>query len=202
MIVNLKPDAYFLTYPRSGKNWLSWYLDLNTDLDIDFGHYVKINKDTPSEFFKSRMYEIQSAAGKDYSKVFSIARDPIESLTSINVMENFSQMQFRSNQFLDHYSEMLDHNVTFFDFKDVISNTDKVAKFLCNSLGKFFSLTNEDFKSYSSWHVKTQDKRKTVTSKKDVLYNRHLEMIKGLPLEEHYKLYNKAIEKSVILGDL
>lgn len=69
-------DAYFITFPRSGKNWLSWYLDLNTDLDIDFGHYVKINKNTPAEFFKSRMYEIQSAAGKDYSKVFSHSKRP------------------------------------------------------------------------------------------------------------------------------
>lgn len=193
------PDAYFLTYPRSGKNWLSWYLDLNTDLDIDFGHYVKINENTPSEFFKSRMYEIQSDAGKDYSKVFSIARDPIESLVSINIMEDFSQIEFRSNQFLDHYSEMLKNNVTFFDFKDVISNTENVAKFLCNKLGGSFSLSNEDFESYSAWHVETQDKRKTVTSKKDYRYQDHLDYIKQLPLEDHYILYFKALEKSVAL---
>lgn len=192
-------DAYFITFPRSGKNWLSWYLDLNTDLDIDFGHYVKINKNTPAEFFKSRMYEIQSAAGKDYSKVFSIARDPVESLVSINVMENFSQIDFRNNQFLDHYSEMLENNVTFFDFKDVVNSTEKVAKFLCNKFNASFSLVDEDFKSYCAWHIETQDKRKTVTSKKNPLYNRHLEMVKNLPLEEHYKLYNEAIEKSVIL---
>ena len=193
------PDAYFLTYPRSGKNWLSWYLDLNTDLDIDFGHYVKINENTPDEFFKSRMYEIQSAASKDYSKVFSIARDPIESLVSINVMEDFSQIEFRSNQFLDHYSEMLKNNVTFFDFKDVINNTENVAKFLCNELGGSFSLTNEDFERYSAWHVETQDKRKTVTSKNDYRYQDHLGYIKELPLEDHYSLYFKALEKSVAL---
>jgi len=192
-------DAYFITFPRSGKNWLSWYLNLNTDLNIDFGHYVKINKNTPADFFKSRMYEIQSAAGKDYSKVFSIARDPIESLVSMNIMENFSQIDFRSNQFLDHYSEMLENDVTFFNFKDVINNTEKVAHFLCNKFGKSFSLINENFESYSAWHIETQDKRKTVTSKKDPLYNRHLEMIKNLPLEEHYKLYKKALEKSVVL---
>ena len=193
------PNAYFLTYPRSGKNWLSWYLDLNTDLDIDFGHYVKIDESTPAEFFKSRMYEIQSAASKDYSKVFSIARDPIESLVSINVMEDFSQIEFRSNQFLDHYSEMLKNNVTFFDFKDVINNTEKVAKFLCNQLGGSFSLSNNDFKSYSTWHVETQDKRKTVTSKNDYRYQDHLGYIKELPLEDHYRLYFKALEKSVAL---
>ena len=193
------PDAYFLTYPRSGKNWLSWYLDLNTDLDIDFGHYVKINENTPDEFFKSRMYEIQSAASKDYSKVFSIARDPIESLVSINVMEDFSQIEFRSNQFLDHYSEMLKNNVTFFDFKDVVNKTEKVAKFLCNELGGSFSLMNEDFESYSAWHVETQDKRKTVTSKNDYRYQDHLGYIKKLPLEDHYGLYFKALEKSVAL---
>lgn len=193
------PNAYFLTYPRSGKNWLSWYLDLNTDLDIDFGHYVKIDENTPAEFFKSRMYEIQSVASKDYSKVFSVARDPIESLVSINVMEDFCQVEFRSNQFLDHYSEMLKNNVTFFDFKDVINNTEKVAKFLCNELGGSFSLTNEDFESYSAWHAETQDKRKTVTSKKDYRYKDHLDHIKQLPLENHYSLYSKALEKSVAL---
>ena len=193
------PNAYFLTYPRSGKNWLSWYLDLNTDLDIDFAHYVKIDQDTPEEFFKSRMYEIQSAAGKDYSKVFSIARDPIESLASINVMEDFSQIEFRNNQFLDHYSEMLKNNVTFFDFKDVINNTEKVAKFLCNQLGGSFSLSDDDFGRYSTWHVQTQDKRKTVTSKKDSRYQDHLNYIKRLPLEDHYNLYFKALEKSVAL---
>lgn len=193
------PNAYFLTYPRSGKNWLSWYLDLNTDLDIDFGHYVKIDKNTPEEFFKSRMYEIQSAAGKDYSKVFSVARDPVESLVSINVMEDFSQVEFRSNQFLDHYSEMLKNNVTFFNFKDVINNTEKVAKFLCNKLGGSFSLSNENFESYSAWHVETQDKRKTVTSKKDYRYQDHLNYIKQIPLEDHYSLYFKALKKSVAL---
>jgi hypothetical protein len=192
-------NAYFLTYPRSGKNWLSWYLDLNTDLDIDFGHYVKINENTPDEFFKSRMYEIQSAAGKDYSKVFSISRDPIESLASINVMEDFSQIEFRSNQFLDHYSEMLKNNVIFFNFKDVINNTEKVAKFLCNKLGGSFSLSDDDFERYSTWHVQTQDKRKTVTSKKDSRYQDHLDYIKRLPLEEHYNLYFKSLEKSVSL---
>lgn len=195
----MMPNAYFLTYPRSGKNWLSWYLDLNTDLDIDFAHYVKIDQDTPEEFFKSRMYEIQSAAGKDYSKVFSIVRDPAESLASMNVMEDFSQIEFRSNQFLDHYSEMLKNNVTFFDFKDVINNTEKVAKFLCSKLGGSFLMANDDFESYSAWHVETQDKRKTVTSKKDSRYIEHLEYIKQIPLEHHYRLYSKALEKSVRL---
>jgi hypothetical protein len=199
MNVKINPNAYFLTYPRSGKNWLSWYLDLNTDLDIDFGHYVKVDKDTPEEFFKSRMYEIQVAAEKDYSKVFSIARDPVESLASMNVMEDFSQIEFRSNQFLDHYSEMLKNNVTFFDFKDVINNTEKVAKLLCNKLGGSFLLANDDFDSYSTWHVETQDKRKTVTSKKDPRYQDHLDYIKNLPLEKHYNLYSQALEKSVTL---
>lgn len=199
MLVDIKPDAYFLTYPRSGKNWLSWYLDLNTDLNIEFGHYVKIEENTPKEFFQSKMYNIQSAAGKDYSKVFSVARDPIESLVSMNVMEDFSQIEFRSNQFLDHYSEMLENNVTFFDFKDVISNTEKVAKFLCNKLGGSFSLIDGEFESYSNWHVETQDKRKTVTSKKDSRYQDHLGYIKQLPLEDHYALYFKALEKSVVL---
>ena len=59
------PNAYFLTYPRSGKNWLSWYLDLNTDLDIYFGHYVKINENTPAEFFKST--GLTSSLGQDIS---------------------------------------------------------------------------------------------------------------------------------------
>lgn len=199
MLVDIKPDAYFLTYPRSGKNWLSWYLDLNTDLNIEFGHYVKIEENTPKEFFQSKMYYIQSAARKDYSKVFSVARDPIESLASMNVMEDFSQIDFRSNQFLDHYSEMLENNVTFFDFKDVISNTEKVAKFLCNELGGSFSLINGEFESYSNWHVETQDKRKTVTSKKDYRYQDHLDYIKQIPLEDHYTLYFKALEKSVVL---
>jgi hypothetical protein len=117
----------------------------------------------------------------------------------MNVMEDFSQIEFRSNQFLDHYSEMLKNNVTFFDFKDVINNTEKVATFLCNKLGGSFLLTNDDFESYSTWHVETQDKRKTVTSKKDSRYKDHLDYIKSLPLEKHYNLYAQALEKSVTL---
>jgi hypothetical protein len=94
---------------------------------------------------------------------------------------------------------MLKNDVTFFDFKDIVNNTEKIAKFLCDKLGGSFLLDNDDFNSYSTWHVETQDKRKIVTSKKDSRYQNHLDYIKSLPLENHYTLYAQALDKSVRL---
>ena len=59
------------------------------------------------------------------------------------------------------------------------------------------NVVSESFDDYKEWHLKTQDSRKLVSSKNDEEYRKNVELVKGLDLSEHYKLYNLAKEKCI-----
>lgn len=194
-------DAYFITFPRSGKNWLNWYIDNNTDINAEFAHYVKVDNYTHSDFFKSEMYRIQEEANKNIYKIITTVRSPEESLASINIMENFSNTEFRSKQYLDHYRYMIENNVTMFNFEDIKNNTDSVVKNICKKLNKNFYNKPLHFSEYSVWHTETQDSRKTVTSKKDKGYMEYLKFLKLSDMNEHRNLYNLCLERCEVVKD-
>lgn len=185
-----------VTYPRSGKNWLNWYINNNTNLKINFTHYFKIEKDKVSE----EDYEM-------YNKVFSnpiitVVRDPIESLASIETMEKAVRTQERIDSYIEHYEFFLNNATMFFLFEDLKSNTDKIVKHICQQFSGNLNIVNDSFKNYQYWHLATQDPRKLISSKNNEEYVKNLEKIKTLDLSEHYKLYKLAKEKCIRFDNL
>lgn len=172
-----------ITYPRSGKNWLYWYITNNTDLKVNFTHHFNFNQ--------------EDIKGTIYEKVFSdpiitTVRDPIECLSSINTMEKGVRVQERIDSYIDHYNFMLNNASMFFLFEDLKENTNKVVKHICNEFNGNMDIINDSFDDYRRWHIDTQDARKLVSSKDNVDYKTNLEYIKGIDLSEHYRLYEQA----------
>lgn len=184
--VNKDNELSIVTYPRSGKNWLNWYINTNTDLKVNFTHYFKIEKGEED-------YEL-------YQKVFSkpiitIVRDPIESLSSIETMEKGVRTQERIDSYIEHYEFFLNNATLFFLFEDLKNNTDKIVKHICQEFSGNFNIVSDSFKDYQYWHLATQDYRKLISSKNNENYIKNLEKVKKIDLSEHYKLYKLAKEK-------
>jgi hypothetical protein len=195
-------DGYLLTYPRSGKTWLDWYIKNNTDLNILSGHYVNIKDYSVYESGKicdEEMlgFKIQSDALKNKNKIFSIARNPIDSLTSINIMENFHSMEFRYYQYIDHYDFILNNVDIIFYYEDVVKNTKMVTEKICKKFNKNIKILNENFKEYQKWHLNNKSKVQLVTSKNDLRYNLSLETIKKWNLKKHQELYQEVLKKCI-----
>lgn len=181
-------ELSIVTYPRSGKNWLTWYVKTNTDLKTNFTHYFYVDKDDED-------YEL-------YQKVFSrpiitIVRDPIECLSSIETMEKEVRTQERIESYIEHYEFFLNNETTFFLFEDLKNNTDKIMSHICKKFSGNLNIVNNSFKDYQYWHLATQDYRKLISSKNNENYIKNLEKVKKIDLSEHYRLYNLAKEKCV-----
>ncbi len=187
---NLNEDnkLSIVTYPRSGKNWLTWYINTNTDLKANFTHYYHVDKDEED-------YELYQ---KVFSRsIFTIVRDPIECLASIDTMEKEYRTQERTDSYIEHYEFFLNNPTTFFLFEDLKNNTDKIVSHICKEFSANLNIVNNSFKDYQYWHLATQDGRKLISSKTSPEYSKNLEKIKGFDLSEHYRLYDLAKEKCV-----
>lgn len=188
MNISKDNNISMVTYPRSGKNWLYWYISNNTNLKINFTHYFDFD-DSDED------YEL-------YKKIFSdsiitMVRDPIECIASINTMEKSVRVQERIDSYIDHYKFVLKNAKMFFLFEDLKSNTNKIVSHICEEFNGTMNVVSESFDDYKEWHLKTQDSRKLVSSKNDEEYRKNVELVKGLDLSEHYKLYNLAKEKCI-----
>lgn len=177
-----------ITYPRSGKNWLYWYIDNNTDLNINFSHYFKVDdSDSDADLYRKVFSD----------PIITTVRDPIECLASINTMEKSVRVQERIETYLDHYRFVLDNAKLFFLFEDLKDNTDKIVNHICQEFNGKMNIIKDSFDEYTNWHLKTQDSRKLVSSKDSQLYKNNIMKMKDVDLSEHYKLYNLAKEKCI-----
>jgi hypothetical protein len=179
-----------VTYPRSGKNWLTWYLDLNTDLKANFTHYYELEQDHPHYSLFQQVFAMP---------VVTVVRDPIECIASINTMEKEVRVQERVDSYLAHYNFVLSNAKLFFLFEDLPSNTRKIVENICMEFGGNIDIVSESFDDYKLWHTSTQDARKLISSKEDDSYQKNVQMLKGLDLSEHYRLYDLAKEQCIRL---
>jgi len=180
------PNLTMLTYPRSGRHWLYWYVKTNTDLKMRFLHYSK------------------SEENKDYYKdilskpIITIVRSPEECLSSINTMEHNGLRDYRINEYLDHYNFILNKANLFFDYDDLKHKTPNIIEKICNTFGGKALGVNDSFADYKKWHEETQ-KNNLITSKNYQNYEDNLSYINSIDLSEHNALYLKAKNQCIKL---
>lgn len=177
-----------MTYPRSGRHWLYWYINTNTDLKVNFTHYdIKEAKD-PAEILYQKILS---------DPIITIVRNPVDCLSSINTMEDNSMYIYRSQQYLDHYKFMIENCSFFFKFEDLKENTEKIVKYICEQFNGTLDIKSNSFSDYDAWYKETQNPFKLISSKTNVNYNNNLDYIKQMNLSEHYRLYSIARLKCI-----
>lgn len=177
-----------ITYPRSGRHWLYWYINNNTDLKVNFTHYDKKEANDPNEIIYQKMLS---------DPIITIVRNPIDCLASINTMEKWGLFDYRASQYIDHYNFILENCSMFFRFEDLANNTEKIVKTICEKFNGTLNVKSDSFEDYRSWYSKTQKEFKLISSKTDVEYINNLDYIKQMDLSEHYRLYSIARSKCV-----
>lgn len=181
-----------ITYPRSGKNWLTWYINKNTDMKANFTHYFKTNESDPEYSLYQKVISLP---------IITIVRDPVECLSSLDTMEKEVRTQERIESYLEHYNFVLNNAKMFFLFEDLENNTNKIVDHICKEFLGNLNIISNSFKDYQYWHLATQDYRKLISSKNSPEYIKNVKKIKDLDLSEHYRLYSLAKERCVIFNE-
>lgn len=177
-----------ITYPRSGRHWLYWYISNNTDLKVNFTHYDKKEANDPNETIYQKMLS---------DPIVTIVRNPIDCLASINTMEKWGLFDYRASQYIDHYNFILENCSMFFRFEDLANNTEKIVKIICEKFNGTLNVKSNSFEDYRSWYSQTQAKFKLISSKTDAEYINNLDYVKQMDLSEHYRLYSMARLKCI-----
>jgi hypothetical protein len=172
-----------LTYPRSGRHWLYWYINTNTDLKANFAHYDK----SAGEDLKEDVYQKMLS-----DPIITIVRNPVDCLASINTMEKNGMFAYRVQQYLDHYNFVLENASMFFRFEDLSVSTSKIVNSICKKFNGRLDIKTESYQDYQKWYSETQNPFKLISSKNDLSYKNNLDYIKQLDLSEHYRLYSLA----------
>jgi len=188
MEISRDKNISVLTYPRSGRHWLYWYINSNTDLNANFAHYdAREEEDLNDTIYKKMLSD----------PIITVVRNPLDSLSSINTMEKNGMFLYRMQQYIDHYNFVLKNASMFFYFDDVIYNTSKVVNSICKEFNGTLDIKTESYEDYSKWYSKTQNPFKLITSKNDLEYRKNIDHIKQLDLSEHYRLYSLAKLKCI-----
>ena len=172
----------FVTFPRSGINYFSDYFEQMTSMMLLRSHkYKKI----PNFVY------------------FSIARDPIETITSEAAMilssNNFDIDEVIADsckKYLDFYRDVMNKQIDYiFKYEDLVLKTDKVLMF-------FLEYTKTEYKKIeytSSLQDGKQSNEYLVSSKKSNIYNEVLQKVKLLNLSEQYREYEVSVNKSITI---
>jgi myo-inositol-hexaphosphate 3-phosphohydrolase len=177
-----------LTYPRSGKHWLYWYINTNTDLKVNFTHYDVKEAEDPEEILYQKILS---------DPIITIVRNPVDCISSVNTMEKNGLAWYRPDQYLDHYNFVLKKASIFFSFEDLANNTGKIVEHICKEFNGNTNFVTDSVQDYSDWYSKTQSSFKLISSKADIDYKSHLDYVKQMDLSEHYRLYSLAKLKCI-----
>jgi hypothetical protein len=173
----------FLIFPRSGTNWLEWYVNHNTDLKAVFTHFY--GDATP---YNALEYPIISSI-----------RNPIDCVSSILAMRDdkpevaymFLQAYINNYKFTMFGAEML------FTFEDIINNTEKVIQKVCDKYGANMTGNDNNYENYKRWYEANKPEYKPITSKNKERYNELREYVSSLDLSYPLELYNEALSKCI-----
>lgn len=179
-----------LTYPRSGRHWLYWYINTNTDLKVNFAHYDIKEANDPTETLYQKILS---------DPIITVVRNPVDCLSSINTMEDNGMFIYRAQQYLDHYRFILENCSTFFKFEDLKENTEIIVKYICEKFNGTLDIKSDSFSDYEAWYKETQNPFKLISSKTNSKYINNLDYIKQMDLSEHYRLYSIARSRCINL---
>jgi hypothetical protein len=182
------PNITILTYPRSGRHWMFWYIKTNTDLKASFIHHEK--KEEATDYYKNLIS----------NPIITIVRHPEECLASINTMEENSQIDQRIREYIDHYEFVLKHADLFFKYEDLRDKTSDIVKVICDMFGGRVLGSNDNFKDYEKWYKETQNPHKLITSKSSNAYGDALAHVRSMDLSRHKDLYASAVSKCIDLS--
>lgn len=174
------PNLTMITYPRSGRHWMFWYIQINTDLKMNFIHHEKEEQD--EDYYQKILS----------NPIITIVRNPEDCLASINTMEQNSQIDLRINDYLDHYEFLLKHADLFFCYEDLRNKTPDIVKVICDRFGGRVLGSNDNFQDYEKWYKETQNPDKLITSKTSNSYEDAVAYIKSIDLSRHKELYAAA----------
>lgn len=189
-------DIDLITHPRSAKHWFKWYIENNTDLSIDTLPYIKTDgkyQKEAVEFFNSKLNELVNL-----DNTVAIIRNPKDCLASLLTMESLQSVEFRIEQYMYYYEFIIDNVEHIFKFEDVISDPAKIAQYFCKRSNKTFSPVKTDYAQYEQWYLQSQDPRKLITSKTNILYDESRSILENIDLSKHDDLYSKALAKCLM----
>lgn len=189
--LSIDNNISILTYPRSGRHWLYWYINTNTDLKVNLTHYDKKEAEDPTELLYQKILS---------DPIITIVRNPVDCLSSINTMESNGLFAYRAQQYLDHYNFMLKNCSMFFRFEDLRQNTKMIVESVCKEFNGNLNIKSDSFLDYEDWYKKTQNPFKLISSKTSKEYINNLDYIKQMDLSEHYRLYSIAKSKCIIFN--
>ncbi len=188
MDVSKDNNITMLTYPRSGRHWLYWYINTNTDLKVNFIHYDMKEANDPKEILYQKMLS---------DPIITIVRNPVDCISSINTMEKNGLAWYRPDQYIEHYNFVLDKASMFFRFEDLVNNTSKIVEHICKEFNGDINFVTDSVKDYKDWYSKTQNSFKLISSKGDLDYNNYMDYVKQMDLSEHYRLYSLAKSRCI-----
>jgi hypothetical protein len=173
----------FLIFPRSGTNWLEWYVNHNTDLKAVFTHYY--HEHTPYNAL-------------DYPIISSV-RNPIDCVSSILAMRNdtpeFAHTFLQS--YINTYTLTISKAEMLFTFEDVINNTEKAIKKVCDRFGANMTGNDNSYDNYKAWYQENKPEYKLITSKNHKRYDQLRQYVSSLDLSNALELYNEALSKCI-----
>jgi hypothetical protein len=181
----------FLTYPRTGVNFLIGAIKIQTGIDIKYSHSEFIEKD---------------------DLLINIVRDPIDSIASWISMAMFrNELAIKNNEiedavniiakpkYIKMYNFLLSkENTVFINYQD-ITNADRLVEKLCAILDlKIIKQTNtEEINNRNLDKSKHYDANYLITSKTQPQYLEIHEKLKSVDFSQIYNLYNKALGKCI-----
>lgn len=183
-------DIALITSPRIGKHWFKWYIENNTDLNLETIAYTKKAGSQEDQWFTAKFNQLESL-----DNTMAIIRDPKDSLASIITMESLQNIEFRLEQYIYYYEFILDNVRNIFRFEDVISKPAKIAEYFCKMSNKTFNPVQTEYAQFQQWYLQTQDRKKLITSKDSNLYEESRCIIDNMDLSDQYRLYGKALDK-------
>jgi hypothetical protein len=182
----------FITFPRSGVNFLSKAIELKTKVRIKYSHETYTDEDI----------------------ILNIVRDPKESFTSwltiddrniqtSQIKDNTDNLinKYAKNTYIDMYNFLLSKDTIFVNYKDLleidrlIEKISEILKIPCDSKPLDF---NAALKVYEG---KLHNKAYYVTSKDNPKYEEYKKNVEDIDLSECYNLYYQALDRCLKLDN-
>lgn len=177
----------FLSYPRTGVNFLCKAIEYKTKVRIDYNHETYTNENI----------------------VLNIVRDPKESITSWITMSNMNQERalknnnidnlvktIAKNKYISMYKFLLSRDTIFINYKD-LKEIDKLIDAISKKLDIPCSKIPIDKEEIDKLNEGQRYVGYHLTSKKSLKYNQYKKEIDQIDLSECYNLYYKALNRCI-----
>ena len=185
-MTNYNKTIVMSTFPRCGSNFVKSYLEETTDIKIIKTHRIVI----------------------DDRDIFTIVRDPFDSIASFLTMESINgydwfsdkmRCEERIENYEFFYKYILKHINFIINFDNLDNKIEQISDLLCKNFG-VKQIKSIDEVNKFEWFKKTTKIKSniTLTSTNSQYYDLARESLKKYDLSKCYELYNQAISKTII----